>query len=128
MPARLKDFVNMIFSRIDRGLSSLNLVPLAGSDIELDLILYRITKLVLKARLYADLLYAFSRTLLQSVRVFTEHFENLSFLTEALPLFNDRSINGRMGVFLLNSLCELTDVLAFLGLEIEVSLKVGIND
>src|SRR2546423_334157 len=128
MPACLKDFVNVIFPRIDGGFCSLNLVPLTGSDLELDLVLYRITKLVLKARLYAELSYAFSRTFLQSVRVFTEHFENLSLFTETLPLFNDRFVNGRMGFFLLNSLCELIDVLVFLGQEIEVSLKVGIND
>ena len=89
MPTCLNDFVNVIFSSIDGGFCSLNLVPLTGSDIELDLVLYRITKLVLKAHLYAELPYAFSRTLLQSVRVFTEHSENLSLFTETLLLFND---------------------------------------
>src|SRR5437667_8653128 len=128
MPTCLNDFVNVIFSRIDGGFCSLNLVPLTGSDLELDLVLYRITELVLKARLYGELFYAFSRTFLQSVGVFTEHFENLSFFTEALPLFNNRSVNGRMGFFLLNSLFELTDVLFSLGQEIEVSLIVGVDN
>src|SRR5438094_2318344 len=128
MPTCLKDSVNVIFSGIDGGFCSLNLVPLTGPDFELDLVLYRITKLVLKARLYAELFYAFSRTFLQSVRVFTEHFENLSFFTEALPLFNDRSINRWMGFLLLNSVFELTNVLVFLGQEIEVGLKVGVDD
>src|SRR5436309_14667044 len=127
MPTCLNDFVNVIFSRIDGGFCFLNLVPLAGSDLELDLVLYRITNFLLEARFYAELFYAFSRTFLQSVRVFTEHFENLSFFAKALPLFNDRSVSGRMGFFLFNSLFELIDVLVFLGEEIEVSLKVGIN-
>jgi hypothetical protein len=33
-----------------------------------------------------------------------------------------------MGLFLLNPLFDLIDVLAFLGQEIEVNLKAGIND
>src|SRR5712692_5343869 len=127
MPACVIDFVNMILSRIDGGFYSLNSVPLAGSDLELDLVLYRITKLLLKARLHAELLYAFSRTLLQSIRVFTKYLENLSFLTEALPLFNDRLINGRVGVIFLNSFFQLIDVLVSLRQEIEVSLKVGVD-
>src|SRR2546427_1273157 len=128
MPACLKDFVNVIFSRIDGGFCSLNHVPLAGSDLELDLVLYRITKLVLKARLNTQLFYAFSRTLFQGIRISTEYLENLSLLSETFLLFNTYSFYGRMWFLPLNPLFELIDVLAFLGQEIEVSLKVGIND
>src|SRR5438094_10487029 len=127
MATCLKDFVNMRLSRIDGGFYSLNTAPLAGPDIELDLVLYRIAKLVFIARLDPKLLYALFGTFLQRVRVFTVHFENLSLFTEALPRFKDHSINGGMR-FSLHFLSELVDVLVFLGKEVEISLKVGIND
>jgi len=52
----------------------------------------------------------------------------LTFFAKALLFFNDRSINGRMEPFSLNCLFELIDVLVFFRQEIEVRLKVGIND
>src|SRR4029077_3585179 len=117
----------MIFFRINLGRASLDGVPLAGSDLKLDLVLYRVTNLVLKTHLRAKLLHAFSRALLQSIRVLAEYFENLPFLGETFPLFNDHSFDGRMWLFCLDPFFELTDVLAFLRQEIEVSLKVGVN-
>src|SRR5712691_7534561 len=101
----------MILFRVKGGFCSLDAVPLAGPDLELVLILYRMTKLVLKARFHTELPYAFSRALLQNIRGFAEYFENSSFFGETFLLFNDRSINRRMRFFSLNPLFELTDVL-----------------
>src|SRR5467141_737508 len=123
-----KDPVDTIFFRFNVRFCSLDAVPLAGPDLELVLVFYRIAKLVLKARLHAKLFHALSRALLQCIRVFAEYSENLLLLREAFLLFNNNSFNRRMRFFLLNPLFELTNVLAFLGQEIEVSLKVGVYD
>ena len=126
MSTCIQNSADVIFSRVNTGFCSFDTVPLAGSNLEFVLVLYRITKFVLKTRLDTELLYAFFRAFLQAIRVFAEHFDNRSFFTEAFLLFNDRSINGRMGFFVLNSLFELIEILVSLGQEIEVSLKVGV--
>src|SRR5881296_2932238 len=118
----------MILARVKSGLLSLNSVPLAGPDFELVLVLYGIAKFILKARLHPKLLYTFSRAFLQCIRVFAEDLENLSLLSLTFPLFNDDSFNRWMGFFTLNPLFELADVLVFLRQEIEVGLKVCVND
>src|SRR5207249_11937800 len=114
MATCLKDFVNMRLSRIDGGFYSLNTAPLAGPDIELDLVLYRIAKLVFIARLDPKLRYALFGTFLQRVRVSTVHFENLSLFTEALPRVKHHSITGGMR-FPLDCLSDLLDALVFAG-------------
>src|SRR5260370_22395619 len=103
-------------------------MPVGGSDLKLDLIFYRITKLVVKARLNPELLDTLSRALLKRIRVFAEYFENLPFFSEAFLFLNDHSFDRRMRFFLLYPIFDLIDVLAFLGQEIEVGLKVGVND
>src|SRR5713226_7084518 len=104
----------MILFRVKDGFCSLDAVPLAGSDLELVLVLDGRTKFVFKTSLYAKLLYAVSGALLQCIRVFAEYFENLSLLSEAFLLFNDHSFNGRMRLLGFNLFLELTDVLVFL--------------
>ena len=128
MPLCSQDSVDMIFSRVNARFCSLDAVPLAGFDLELVLVLYRVAKLVLKTRLNAKLLHAFSRALLQRLRVFAEYFENLPLFSEAFSLFNDNSFYGRMRFLRFNSFFELIDGLTFLGKEIEVRLEVRVYD
>src|SRR5437867_12955531 len=96
MATCLKDFVNMRLSRIDGGFYSLNTAPLAGPDIELDLVLYRIAKLVFIARREPKVRYALFVTFLERVRVLTVHFQTLSLFTDALPRFEGHSITAGM--------------------------------
>src|SRR5437660_12192257 len=103
MPLCSQDSVDMIFSRVNARFCSLDAVPLAGSDLELVLVLYRITKLVLKTRFHTKLLDTFSRALLQRIRVFAEYFENLPLFSEAFSPFNDNSFYRRMRFLCFNS-------------------------
>src|SRR4029077_10927737 len=98
----------MILFRVNLGLGSLDAVPLAGSDLKLDLVLYRISKFVLKTRLNPELLDTLSRALLKRIRVFAEYFENLRLFGGAFPSLNDHSFDRRMRFFLLHPIFELT--------------------
>src|SRR5712664_2023302 len=110
MSTCLKDVIDMIFFRLNIGFCSFDTIPLAGSDLELVLVLYRISQLILKTRLHTKLLYTLSRALLQGIRISAEYFENLPLLSEAFSLFNGNPFNGRMRLLRFHPFFESIDV------------------